>query len=258
MCIFKILLLEYAYLSYIIAVFIGLSSALLQPNSRGWCKSFAASVPSGPFKPQRGKRLTKQERRTLAKSFIDKYRASNAGRFPTITYVQREIGGSYYTQKWIVQEIEYHNKLSSLNKGTVQLRKAEDINQSSDAKEVSSTSVRDETLKSVIDSKVRNNISLKDEPSVSLKLGIETKTSMSPSGESVGSRKERSTKDSSHDAPSPKVVKDTGNHGVSVTEEHHSDHHRSSEQGSSSTRMTNLWGNLRSLADGIISLWRKM
>lgn len=60
-----------------------------------------------------------------------------------------------------------------------------------------------------------------DEPSVSLKLGIETKTSMSSSGESVGSRKEISTKDSSHDAPSPKVVKDTGNHGVSVTEERH-------------------------------------
>ncbi|CAL9159699.1 unnamed protein product [Musa hybrid cultivar] len=230
-------------------VFIGLSSALLQLNSRGRCKSFAASVPPGPFKPQKGKRLTKQERRTLVKSFVDKYRASNAGRFPAVTYVLRETGGSYYSLKLIVQEIEYNNKLSSLNKGTVQLRKAEDINQNSDAKEVSSTSVRDETLKSVIDSK--------DEPSVSLKLGIETKTSMSSSGESVGSRKEISTKDSSHDAPSPMVVKDTGNHGVSVTEERHSDHHRSSEQGFSS-RTANLWGNLRSLADGIISLWRKM
>lgn len=72
MCIFKILLLDYAYLSYIIAVFIGLSSELLQSNSRGRCKSFAASVPPGPFKPQKGKRLTKQERRTLVKSFVDK------------------------------------------------------------------------------------------------------------------------------------------------------------------------------------------
>ncbi|RZR96903.1 hypothetical protein BHM03_00025995 [Ensete ventricosum] len=232
MCIFKIFLLEYAYLSYIIAVFIGLSSALLQ-------------VRGCPFKPQKGKRLAKQERHALVKSFIDKYRASNAGRFPRVTYVQKEIGGSYYILKPIVQEIEYNNKLSSSNKGTVQLLKAEDIIQSSDAKEVSSTSVRDQTLKSVIGSK--------DELSISLKSRIKTKTSMSPSGESVGSRKEISTNDSS-----PKVVKDTGNHGVPVTEERHSDHHRSSEQGFSSTKTTNLWGSLRSLADGIIGLWRKM
>ncbi|RWW59264.1 hypothetical protein BHE74_00033822, partial [Ensete ventricosum] len=56
----------------------------------------------------------------------------------------------------------------------------------------------------------------KDELSISLKSRIKTKTSMSPSGESVGSRKEISTNDSS-----PKVVKDTGNHGVPVTEERH-------------------------------------
>ncbi|RZR83986.1 hypothetical protein BHM03_00010719 [Ensete ventricosum] len=36
------------------------------------------------------------------------------------------------------------------------------------------------------------------------------------------------------------------------------DHPRSTEQSDSSARTADLWGNLRILADGIVSFWRKM
>lgn len=59
-------------LSQIIAVSIGSSSALYQtsPSSQG--KSSAASVPSISCKSQRGKKISKEKRRSLVESFVGK------------------------------------------------------------------------------------------------------------------------------------------------------------------------------------------
>lgn len=40
-----------------------------------------------------------------------RYRASNEGRFPHVSQVKKEIGGSYYVTREIVQELEYKYKL---------------------------------------------------------------------------------------------------------------------------------------------------
>lgn len=40
-----------------------------------------------------------------------RYRASNEGRFPHVSKVIKEIGGSYYVAREIVQELEYKYKL---------------------------------------------------------------------------------------------------------------------------------------------------
>lgn len=231
-------------------VFIGLSSALLRSSFRGWEKSFSALVPSGPYKPQKGEKISEQERRALVESFVDKYRASNAGRFPSVSHVQQEIGGSYYIIKQLVQEMKY-NKRPSLNGGAHHLTKAEDVDQSSSAKKVPFTSAVDNMLKT--------DVGDKDESSVSLKLDIGVDAMQSPSGETIGSRTEKSANDIVHDASFSKVVEhNIGKDEVLETEEHLRDHPRSTEQSDSSARTTDLWGNLRLLADGIVSFWRKM
>ncbi|XP_064960897.1 uncharacterized protein LOC135581225 isoform X3 [Musa acuminata AAA Group] len=228
-------------------VFIGLSSALLRSSFRGWEKSFSALVPSGPYKPQKGEKISEQERRALVESFVDKYRASNAGRFPPVSHVRQEIGGSYYIIKQLVQEMKY-NKRSSLNGGAHHLTKAEDVDQSSSAKKVPFTSAVDNMLKTD-----------QDESSVSLKLDIGVDAMQSPSGETIGSRTEKSANDIAHDASFSKLVEhNRGKDEVLETEEHLRDHPRSTEQSDSSARTTDLWGNLRLLADGIVSFWRKL
>ncbi|CAD5174921.1 unnamed protein product [Musa acuminata subsp. malaccensis] len=232
-------------------VFIDLSSALLRSSFRGWEKSFSALVPSGPYKPQKGEKISEQERRALVESFVDKYRASNAGRFPPVSHVRQEIGGSYYIIKQLVQEMKY-NKRSSLNGGAHHLTKAEDVDQSSSAKKVPFTSAVDNMLKTDVGDK-------QDESSVSLKLDIGVDAMQSPSGETIGSRTEKSANDIAHDASFSKVVEhNRGKDEVLETEEHLRDHPRSTEQSDSSARTTDLWGNLRLLADGIVSFWRKM
>ncbi|XP_065003840.1 uncharacterized protein LOC135636164 isoform X4 [Musa acuminata AAA Group] len=227
-------------------VFIGLSSALLRSSFRGWEKSFSALVPSGPYKPQKGEKISEQERRALVESFVDKYRASNAGRFPPVSHVRQEIGGSYYIIKQLVQEMKY-NKRSSLNGGAHHLTKAEDVDQSSSAKKVPFTSAVDNMLKT------------DDESPVSLKLDIGVDAMQSPSVETIGSRTEKSANDIAHDASFSKVVEhNRGKDEVLETEEHLRDHPRSTEQSDSSARTTDLWGNLRLLSDGIVSFWRKL
>ncbi|WOK98785.1 hypothetical protein Cni_G07497 [Canna indica] len=223
-------------------VFIG----LLQSNFSGRGKSFAASVTSSPCKPQKHKRIHIEERRALVESCVDKYKARNGGKFPSVSQVQQETGGSYYIIRQLVQELEYKTKFASLNKGSENLSKA-DTNQNSVVKEMPSTSVRDETLKS--------NIGIKDEPSVSLNLESEAHTSEFPSEATVGCKTDIGMTHSSHDAPRGKVVEDIGDKALE-SEEHPVDHQRSFQQ-EDAQRTTNLWGNLRSLADGIIGIWRK-
>ncbi|KAG9442018.1 hypothetical protein H6P81_017872 [Aristolochia fimbriata] len=75
-------------------------------------RSFAATVPSDSSKLQDGhRRVSKEERQAMLKSFIDKYRASNEGRFPTISHAVKEVGGSYYVVRRILQEIEHSYKV---------------------------------------------------------------------------------------------------------------------------------------------------
>ncbi|CAA6675493.1 unnamed protein product [Spirodela intermedia] len=74
-------------------------------------KSFSASVPSdSPQHSKRPKRIPKLERRAMVESLVDKYRASNGGKFPTASSIRQQTGGSYYVVKAIIQELEYKAK----------------------------------------------------------------------------------------------------------------------------------------------------
>nr|GEW97771.1 hypothetical protein [Tanacetum cinerariifolium] len=79
-------------------------------------RSSAASVTSK--KPIRGKVAIAARKKTL-ESFVDKYRAMNQGKFPTPSGAKKEVGGSYYFVKKIIQEMEYNVKVSSVEKEPV-------------------------------------------------------------------------------------------------------------------------------------------
>ncbi|KAK9996801.1 hypothetical protein SO802_021487 [Lithocarpus litseifolius] len=80
--------------------------------------SNAASVPDTDRVVRT--RLSKLERQAMVESFVNKYREMNAGKFPTASSAVKQVGGSYYTVRKIIQELQYKSKLSSSDtrKGT--------------------------------------------------------------------------------------------------------------------------------------------
>ncbi|XP_062202913.1 uncharacterized protein LOC133905197 isoform X2 [Phragmites australis] len=56
-------------------------------------------------------RKTKEERRELVESFINNYRVSNGGKFPSVNLTHKEVGGSYYIVREIVRDIIQENRV---------------------------------------------------------------------------------------------------------------------------------------------------
>ncbi|KAJ1280117.1 hypothetical protein BS78_04G207000 [Paspalum vaginatum] len=93
-------------------VIAGVSSTITRScyrTTRG--KAHAAPLSAQEPPPKGQKKITKQERRARIVEFVDNFRASNDGKFPTITSVRRQAGGSHYTVRDILQELEYNAKL---------------------------------------------------------------------------------------------------------------------------------------------------
>ncbi|KAL2487651.1 uncharacterized protein Fot_41000 [Forsythia ovata] len=79
-------------------------------------RSFSASVPSDtPGVKKSRKRVSKDERKAMVETFVNKYKAMNAGKFPTISKARQETGGSYYVIRQILQELVYNSKTSSMD-----------------------------------------------------------------------------------------------------------------------------------------------
>ncbi|KAK7314820.1 hypothetical protein VNO77_33348 [Canavalia gladiata] len=86
----------------------------LKVQQRGW--SYAASVPSEAPAIQKGrKKVTRHERRAMVESYVNKYRAENAGKFPGPRDTRHQVGGSYYIVRQIIQELQYKSKMNSSN-----------------------------------------------------------------------------------------------------------------------------------------------
>ncbi|KAL6911741.1 hypothetical protein ACP4OV_000546 [Aristida adscensionis] len=87
----------------------GVSGTIARPCYRSSrCKAHAAPLSAQEPPPKGPKRLSKQERRVRIEEFVEKYKLSNEGRFPTITTVRQHVGGSHYTIREIIQELEYN------------------------------------------------------------------------------------------------------------------------------------------------------
>uniref|UniRef100_A0A0E0MN40 AT3G52170-like helix-turn-helix domain-containing protein n=1 Tax=Oryza punctata TaxID=4537 RepID=A0A0E0MN40_ORYPU len=56
-------------------------------------------------------RKTKEERREMVESFVNTYRVSNDGKFPSVNLTHKEVGGSYYIVREIVRDIIQENRV---------------------------------------------------------------------------------------------------------------------------------------------------
>ncbi|KAM0913023.1 hypothetical protein ACQ4PT_012400 [Festuca glaucescens] len=56
-------------------------------------------------------RKTKEERREMVESFVNTYRVSNSGKFPSVNLTHKEVGGSYYIVREIVRDIIQENRV---------------------------------------------------------------------------------------------------------------------------------------------------
>ncbi|RLM78872.1 uncharacterized protein C2845_PM12G21550 [Panicum miliaceum] len=90
-------------------VIAGISSSITRScyrTSRGKAHAVPLSAQEPP--PKGRKRITKQERKVRIVEFVDKFRASNDGKFPSITNVCQQVGGSHYTVREVLQELKYN------------------------------------------------------------------------------------------------------------------------------------------------------
>lgn len=56
-------------------------------------------------------RKTKEERREMVESFVNTFRVSNNGKFPSVNLTHKEVGGSYYIVREIVRDIIQENRV---------------------------------------------------------------------------------------------------------------------------------------------------
>ncbi|PQQ05600.1 uncharacterized protein Pyn_11985 [Prunus yedoensis var. nudiflora] len=84
-----------------------------------------AEAPDPNVRRVKGKRLSKAERQAMLEPFVNKYRAMNAGAFPTASCAKKELGGSYYVVKSMLQELQYKAKMSPWSPVTFDMPKQE-------------------------------------------------------------------------------------------------------------------------------------
>ncbi|XP_012838724.1 PREDICTED: uncharacterized protein LOC105959218 [Erythranthe guttata] len=61
------------------------------------------------------RRLSKDERIYMVEIYFNKYMEMNPGKFPTVSDAVKDVGGSYYFVRQILQELIYNSKLSSMS-----------------------------------------------------------------------------------------------------------------------------------------------
>lgn len=77
----------------------------------GWRPTFALAKQNDSEGKKSRIRRSKEERKAMVQSFIQKYQESNSGNFPSITLTHKEVGGSFYTVREIVRDIIQENRV---------------------------------------------------------------------------------------------------------------------------------------------------
>ncbi|KAG8390549.1 hypothetical protein BUALT_Bualt01G0095000 [Buddleja alternifolia] len=78
----------------------------------GWAGQAFALASSNDAGGKKSRiRRSKEERKAMVESFINKYQKSNDGIFPSLNLTHKEVGGSFYTVREIVREIIQENRV---------------------------------------------------------------------------------------------------------------------------------------------------
>ncbi|KAL2555595.1 uncharacterized protein Fot_00334 [Forsythia ovata] len=90
----------------------------------GWVgQTFALSTSNDSRGRKSRIRRSKEERKEMVESFINKYQKSNNGNFPSLNLTHKEVGGSFYTVREIVREIIQENRVLGPAKSFLKERK---------------------------------------------------------------------------------------------------------------------------------------
>lgn len=240
-------------------------------NIRWRGRSFAASDIRKAHKS--GRKCSKDERRAMLESFVSKYRAINAGKFPTASEARKQVGGSYYVVKNLLQETMYKSKLSPLeimNRSilrkevaieTVMVTEAETVS-SSDVKETVNVKGRQESETST---EVDRGFVKPIRPSVHsdfvakrghLQKEETFQISQLHHKEMDGKEEEADSEGLIHsDGPDLEAEKHERSHGISKFERDIPEKQNVMDE--EPPKKSTLWDNLKSLTNDIINIWRK-
>ncbi|KAL2324945.1 hypothetical protein Fmac_024003 [Flemingia macrophylla] len=93
---------------------------MMQSVKSGWGRTFALSKHNESEGKKTRIRRSKEERKAMVQSFIQKYQESNHGNFPSLNLTHKEVGGSFYTVREIVRDIIQENRVLGPAKFTIE------------------------------------------------------------------------------------------------------------------------------------------
>ncbi|PKU67218.1 uncharacterized protein LOC110113897 isoform X1 [Dendrobium catenatum] len=303
--------------------FFEVSNAVLQSSDQCCWSSSSAAVSSNSFSLQQvRKKVTKQERSAMVLAFVEKYRALNGGKFPTISCTQKQVGGSYYVVREIIQELEHSHKRTPLETKK-EIKISEEKIEFEDFSLTKEPCILADAKQSSFKEYIGNSIEVRKQHSSSKSKAGTTTSRLSteahsdnqierdahrlltPSRDSKESHQDKDLGfDKLHVSTSPATVKpqthtsvasntETMNvghpvsakletktsifhtsteerevcrkdaasaaniHERAIRSEVHHGQRQIVEQGAQSTKRSIFWGNLKSIAVGIINLWKK-
>ncbi|KAL8466603.1 hypothetical protein ACS0TY_035598 [Phlomoides rotata] len=243
-------------------------------------RSYAASAPPDVIQARKPrKRIPKSERKSMVEQYVKKYRATNAGKFPSAKDAMKDVGGSYYTIRQILQELIYNSKQPPRDTKEISLKKSttgkDDITANigvvsptkglgkvmrptSEVCVEDSTSMMQNTRIIESTEKLVQQSSVLKEASVSDEANIFRQTDKS---EDDGSHFHHLIgKPESSQLPDPEnnIEQENLNNKLpqESTETLRRESHRVPTDAEPQTSIS-VWNNLKSFANGIISLWKR-
>lgn len=258
----------------------------LVPGSNVQQSGMSSVAPFTSKRPIR-KKVTSADRRAMLESFVNKYRAMNMGKFPPTTWAQKEVGGSFYLIRKMLQEMEYNFKKSSLEKGIVKENKKQTKGEDIIGREIATESSRSQQVST---SQITTDQQLyKDALPESVSnsgTNFELKEGLQPSTSSANTGNKNPTRDDtyniateSHDRSGPfhenleNNAKDDSpleNFGFEGSESKVEQQHdglrnimrdmperQKDDDDELREKASSIWGNLKSMATNFVNIWKK-
>ncbi|PIN25270.1 hypothetical protein CDL12_02006 [Handroanthus impetiginosus] len=270
-------------------VLIETSSLVHESKIQCRARSYAASDPSDmPEARKTRRRISKDERKSMVENYVKKYREMNAGKFPNVSDAKKDVGGSYYVVRQILQELQYNSKMSSKDTGDVTSSDKSSVKKdeiSINSQEVSDTrelrNINVPISKVDIGDSSSKSYKTKEESqsSISVKASLNDETqflsSVSDKLKDVGTQSHRLSDepessrhfDSENNIKQETIHEDklkfdgfkpkAGSQESAESEESGRELHKVPTEDAEPQRKSSVWQNLKSFASGILDAWRR-
>ncbi|GER29971.1 aspartyl/glutamyl-tRNA(Asn/Gln) amidotransferasesubunit B [Striga asiatica] len=222
-------------------------------NIQWFARSYAASASPERLQTKNQRRkISKYERKSMVENFVNRYRNMNAGKFPTVTEVKKDVGGGYYFVRSIIQELAYKSKMSPV---------AVDKKEASDKIAIEKDKISTNTEEISIAKDLGEGEIISQQPSISLE---------NDESKDVGIQSPNPI-----DQPTIKQHLDPEN-GKTVHEDEHKfdwsqsktelqelqevserEAHKAPNEVAERKEQTSMWENLKSFANGIFGMWKR-